>query len=295
MIAYPNDYDKIVIVFYPPFAGGKFLINNLGLNDQAVFQHSDLARRQIDNDFSYTDKIKYLSTQLKSAAKNAHWNDLELGCIQLFGYRGLDYQIEYPEILADQINPIVQTIISENLILFLCAHDIMALRSELNFWTNAKVIGFTNSDNFIKERLPKIFDHDKFRKIRSNYWNVVKGESWPELPPRTESEFLLLPAHVQSDLVGNFGNSISKWFLVESRRTKLFENSLAHIKKELGTRFYQIDVDEFYKDESTFLSTLTDCLQWLDLPRPRDDRHNRQYFQEWKATLNLINTANQGN
>ena len=295
MIAYPNDYDKIVIVFYPPFAGGKFLINNLGLNDRAVFQDSDLARRQIDNDFSYRDKLEYLSTHLDSAAKDAHWNDLKLGCIQLFGYRGLDYQLEYPEILADQTNPIVQTIISENLFLFLGAHDIMALRSELNFWTNAKVIGFTNSDSFVKERLPNVFDHDKFRKIRSDYWNTIKGESWPDLPPRTESEFLLLPIQVQSELVTNFGNKISKWFLKDNRRTKLFEKSLYNIKQQLGTRFYQIDVDEFYKDERTFLSTLKDCLQWLDLPEPRDDRDNCQYFQEWKATLNLIHTPDQGN
>lgn len=235
MIAYPNSYDKIVIVCYPQLAGGKFLINNLGLNDRAVFQDATLAHRQINGDFSYNDKLSYLSTQFKNTINNAKWDDLKLGCIQLFGVRSFEYQTKHPEILANQFNPTIQEIISENLFLFLVAHNTMALKSMLNFWTNAKVIGFTNSKNFINTRMT----------------NVDAGNRW-----------------------------------VES-----YENGISKIKKELDSRFYQIDVDEFYKDEHTFLSTLKDCLQWLDLPMPQNDRDNRQYFQTWKETLALINTS----
>ena len=238
MIAYPNSYDKIVIVCYPSMAGGKFLINNLGLNDRAVFQDAKLAHRQINGDFSYNDKLLYLSTQLKNTINNAKWDDLQLGCTQLFGFQSSEYQTKYPEILANRFDPTIQEIISENLFLFLVAHVPAALRSMLNFWTNAKVIGFTNSENFINTRT----------------------------------------LHVGT----------RRW-------AKLFENGIPEFKKELGSRFYQIDVDEFYKDEHTFLSTLKDCLQWLDLPMPQNDHDNRQYFQTWKENLALINTPDQGN
>jgi hypothetical protein len=217
-------------------AGGKFLINNLGLNDRAVFQDATLAHRQINGDFSYNDKLSYLSTQFKNTISNAKWDDLNLGCTQLFGFQSFEYQIKYPKILANQFNPTIQEIISENLFLFLAAHNTMALRSMLNFWTNAKVIGFTNSENFINTRTT----------------NFDTRDQWVEL----------------------------------------FENGISKFKKELDSRFYQIDVDEFYKDEHTFLSTLKDCLQWLDLPMPQNDHDNRQYFQTWKQTLDLINTSN---
>jgi hypothetical protein len=242
MIAYPNSYDKIVIVCYTPMAGGKFLINNLGLNDRAVFQDATLARRQINGDFSYNDKLRYLSDQLENTLKIAQWTDLGLGCDRLFGFRSLEYQIKYPKILVNQFDPTIQEIISENLFLFLVAHNTTALRSMLNFWTNAKVIRLSNSGNFINTRTTD-----------------VDTRRWGKL----------------------FENEIS-------------EIKISKIKKKLDLRFYQIDVDEFYKDEHTFLSTLKDCLQWLDLPMPQNDHDNRQYFLTWKEIMALINTPDQG-
>ena len=280
-------YDKIVIVCYPPLAGGKFLINNLGLNNQAVFRDSVLAQRQIKGDFSYEDKLAYISTQLEDTVKNSEWNDLNLGCSQLFGSNAHHYL----HLESIYFLPIVQTIISKNLFLF---YDTTELVRELDLWKNAKVIGFTNFKNFIKERKYKS-KQDEFEKLRSNYWNVIKGESWPEQPPKSESDFALLHDSVQSELINNFENLIFKWFDPNDRWVKWFEDKLTGIKEELGSRFYQIDVDEFYKDEQTFLSTLKDCLQWLDLPVPRNDRDNSQYFHQWKTTLDLINTSDQGN
>ena len=290
MIAYPNSYDKIVIVCYPPGAGGKFLINNLGLNDQAVFQDAILARRQINGDFSYNNKLSYLSAQFEHTVKNAKWNDLGLGCGYLFGYCGIDYQTQYPEILANQTDLSIPLIISENLFLFLVAHDTMVLRSILNFWTNAKVIGFTNFENFINTRSTNLYKYDKHEKHRLDYWNAVKGEAWPDSPPKSKSEFLLLPDWMQSELIDDFKNEISRLFDTRDQWVELYENDISKIKKDLNSRFYQIDVDEFYKDEQIFLSTLKDCLQWLDLPMPQNDHDNCQYFQTWKATLDLINT-----
>ena len=294
MIACPNPYDKIVIVCYPPGTGGKFLINNLGLNDQAVFQDSKLVRLQINNNFSYDDKIAYIFSQFEKTLQNRRWNDLGLGCGQLFGVDAIDYQTIYPEIFSTRFNTVVKTIISKNLFLFVVAHDTLILRKQLDFWVNAKVIGFTNFTNFINTRSPDWYQ-DKFKKIRSDYWDMIRDDSWPRSPPVSEPEFLLLPGPIQHELIDYFENDISRWFIKKDQEIGLFENDLSKIKNQLDSRFYQIDVDEFYKDEHTFLSTLKDCLQWLDLPMPQNDHDNRQYFQTWKETLALINTSDQGN
>ena len=291
MIAYPNPYDKIVIVCYPPGAGGKFLINNLGLNNQTVFQDSKLALLQINNNFSYDDKLAYIFSQFEKTLQNQYWDDLGLGCSHLFGIENIDYQTIYPEILSTMFNTVVKKIISENLFLFAVAHDTLVLRRQLNFWVNAKVIGFTNSTNFINTRNLNSYS-DKFKKIRSTYWSAIRDNSWPSLPPVSEAEFLLLPISIQTELINNFENEISRWFIDKNQKIKLHENDLFEIKNQLDSRFYQIDVDDFYKNEQTFLSTLKNCLHWLNLPMPVNEYDNVHYFQTWKNMLQLLSTLN---
>jgi hypothetical protein len=294
MIACPNPYDKIVIVCYPPGAGGKFLINNLGLNDQAVFQDSKLAHLQINNNFSYDNKIAYIFSQFEKTLQNRRWNDLELGCGQLFGIDNIDYQTIYPEIFSTRFNIVIKTIISKNLFLFVVAHDTLVLRKQLDFWVNAKVIGFTNFTNFINTRNPDWYQ-DKFKKIRSNYWDVIRDDSWPSSPPVSEAEFLLLPELIQHELINYFENDISRWFIKQDQKIGLFENDLFKIKNQLDSKFYLIDVDDFYNNKQTFLSTLKNCLHWLNLPMPVNERDNLQYFQTWKNMLDSLNPLNQNN
>jgi hypothetical protein len=290
MITYPNLYDKIVIVCYPPGAGGKFLINNLSLNNRAVFQDSKLAQLQINNNFSYNNKLAYIFNQFEETLQNRRWNDLGLGCDQLFGIQSTAYQTVYPEILSTRFNLILETIISKNLFLFLVAHDTLVLRKQLDFWINAKVIGFTNCKNFINTRKSHSCP-DNFKKVRSDYWNTIRDNTWPNDPPVTKSEFLLLPDTIRHELIVDFNNEIARWFIQEDQQIKLFENDLCKINNQLSSRFYQIDVDNFYRNEQTFISILKDCLQWLDLPMPSNEHDNFWYFRRWREVLGLLNPS----
>jgi hypothetical protein len=104
--------------------------------------------------------------------------------------------------------------------------------------------------------------------MRSTYWDVIRDDSWPSSPPVSESEFLLLPGPIQHELINYFENEISRWFIKKDQKIRLFENDLFKIRNQLDSNFYQINVDDFYKNEQTFLSTLKNCLHWsltLDL------------------------------
>ena len=81
--------DNLIICCYPSGAGGKFLINCLGLSDDAVFQSHILAEKQLNLNFSQFNKMEYLDTELKKITSN--WNDLNLGCEQLFGIPNHSY------------------------------------------------------------------------------------------------------------------------------------------------------------------------------------------------------------
>ena len=81
--------NRLIIVCYPRGAGGKFLINALGLSNGAVFQDNDLAMQQLSKLFTPEDKLAYIQTQVELITDQ--WTDLNLGCYQLFGMHNENY------------------------------------------------------------------------------------------------------------------------------------------------------------------------------------------------------------
>lgn len=144
------DTDKLIIVCYPSGAGGKFLINCLGLSDTAVFQDSLLASQQLNGLFTQQDKINLLLQRLDETVDE--WHDLDLGCGQLFGCGNLLYLGEYPElILSYEFPDCIQSLIKFNKhYFFIVAHNTIFLEKYLDIWKNAKVIMFENSQEFIR-------------------------------------------------------------------------------------------------------------------------------------------------
>lgn len=76
-----------IILYYPRWAGGKFIANCLGLSDQCVLQHADLVDLQLRGLLSPTDKFNLLVDRLAQSSRFA-WDDLGLGCVQLYAKPG---------------------------------------------------------------------------------------------------------------------------------------------------------------------------------------------------------------
>ena len=166
--------NNIVIVSYPIGAGGKFLINCLGLSDLAVFQDANSAEQQLDGKLSINDKIEYLSNAVINSTNN-NWNDLNLGCMQLFGVNSV-YYLMYPVDLIKQtmmFHPVIKRLSKKNLKFFLVAHSPCCLEKYLLTWPNAKIIQFENTKNFISFRQKNVV----------HMWDIVKGVDWPKDPP----------------------------------------------------------------------------------------------------------------
>lgn len=168
------DSENIILCVYPRFAGGKFLINSLGLCDQAVFQDSELAEKQLLGNFNSGDKLEFLLSMIDKN-NTGEWNDLGLGCVQLFGASERDYSESIPprnNVHGEQTIPytvnnitvnlkkIIETLSNGDLRFFLVVHDVSNLLPILNVWRNAKVIVFTNTANFKRLRNHKNNDSD---------------------------------------------------------------------------------------------------------------------------------------
>lgn len=144
---------NLVIVCYPPFAGGKFLISCLGLSDNCVLQDQELACKQLQKNFSTDDKINYIDDKLQQARDELVWNDLGLGCGQLFGVENDQYLNEYPEIFKNRYHNIVDSLSNSSKHLFFkVAHNTLYLDAYLKVWPNARLIVFKNYQDFIKHR-----------------------------------------------------------------------------------------------------------------------------------------------
>lgn len=160
--------DKIIIFCYPCHAGGKFLINSIGLSDSAVFQDSVLADKQISGQFSKEHKFSYLTSKIQSVTDR--WNDLDLGCGQLFN---VNPELYFETPVKIKFNDVIPRIIDNQLYFFLVAHRPLLLQQYLKFWINAKVVILENYNHFINDR------------IRQRFWRRVKHQNWPETSPRS--------------------------------------------------------------------------------------------------------------
>jgi len=131
-----------VAVLYPKGCAGKFIINALGLSSGALFQDRLLAQRQLNNAFSSRDKIEYLLTRLAMHDANTLWNDLDLGCIQLFGLDQFDINCNS----GANINIIKESIVKRKYI-FIVAHNRLEEQKILSRWNNARIIKLYNCNH----------------------------------------------------------------------------------------------------------------------------------------------------
>jgi hypothetical protein len=292
-----RNYDKIVIVCYPPGAGGNFLINCLSLTNQCVLRDSILAEQQLISGFDVNKKLKYLNDNLEISKNTKQWNDLNLGCCQLFGFTNSLYLTEYPEILETQFNYIIPQLIKQNKYLFIIAHTMQHLEAYQKFWTNSRVIFLTEYEKFIQQSGYKSSTL-KLKKIHQ-YWDIVKDENWPTLPPLSPDEFLKLPSLVQQELRENYHNEIFKWFDYIDLQLKLFNSDVYKYQSLLKQRSFIWNVaDTFNGNVSKCLSEFHRCAKWLNLEIEADDNDIINYYNNWLNTVKvttLVNPSNKGN
>jgi hypothetical protein len=162
--AFNFDTKNIILWHYPSYTGGNVVKTSLGLSDDMVFQHQNLAQAQIDGNFSFEDKKEYILRRLEQEdIASDSWGDLGLGCSHLFmgdpvGHtkdnNDAMYNI-YCNILDKShklINNTVRFLSSESndkLLFSLNWHKVKLSRGA---FPNAKIITFKNNTQMINHR-----------------------------------------------------------------------------------------------------------------------------------------------
>jgi hypothetical protein len=205
--------DRLIFVAYIGGAGGKFLINCLGLSDHVVFSDHKLVHKQLENKFTPTDKLLHLETKLNENINS--WNDLETYATNLF-------ELNLDEFLRGTWESFFQLMIKTSMFSLLSNQNkyfcIETMSTDLDkiqeIFPNAKIIlfekeytNFTLWRNLSKEELYK-----NQQQSLIYYWNSIKGANWPNLPPIDQKEFTLLDPTIQQELLDKFNGTILYYY-----------------------------------------------------------------------------------
>lgn len=142
---------NLIIACYKQGAGGKFLLNAIGLSKGAVLQDADLARQQLIGQLSSDHKLNLLMSRIKD--NDPGINDLGLGCFKLFGIPSSDYFTKFTSVPSEtfDFDPVIETLSKSDLKFCLVSHLHTLLLKQLEVWPNANLIFFKNQDNFISQ------------------------------------------------------------------------------------------------------------------------------------------------
>jgi hypothetical protein len=249
----------IVFVCYPPFAGGKFLINCLGLSNDATLQNSKLLNLQT------SEKFDTLTSSLRNVTGS--WDDLKLGCKQLFGLSARDIQ-------KQNITKTVETINKElngySGVCFLVIHTLEELSNALCVWANPRIVLFKNTDKFIKHRL------DINTKLK-NYWSTISQKDWPVDAPTTVEEYIKLPTHIYNVLEVNHSNKIYEMIMCYDDPLQQFQT----IIRDKDVSYWDT---EWYFSKTDTVIHINKLYKVLKL-QTIDIRYIEMYYDEWIHTM----------
>lgn len=163
---------QIVIVYFPRFAGGKFLINCLSMSAHGVFSDSRYAEAEFPqyvtefHSSNVTDAVLWqrllgdyyedfklacaTDTLPASADLMNRWFSMELGCEKLFGVNPRLYNDVSTDAMKNQnFNNVIHTLSNQtDKKFFLVAHDRDTLSDMLAVWPNAIVVRLHSFVNF---------------------------------------------------------------------------------------------------------------------------------------------------
>lgn len=265
--------NNLVIVVYPPGAGGKFLINCLGLSSDAVFQDNVLALRQLDGNFDPTAKFNLLIDRINQTVR---WNDLSLGCSELFGIPNDWYSLFPPSIMAvpEMFSESIEHLSNSDKKFFLVAHSPELVPRYLGVWPRAKIVYFQNCLDFIRSRKFQMFG-DELTAL----WNERRGDIWPPTPPKTYTEFLRLDDALRRDISKNH-EIVSRLYIVE-------QGLIAHeqsFAKFPGAVSWDNNV---YFSSADTVSAINDLYTQLGLADFNEDSV-KKYYESWMAKLSEL-------
>ena len=135
------NYDRIILLKYNFGGGGRFLINCLGLSDDATFLCPAISKLQLSGKFPPEKKLKYLLIRLRKCRNTREWDELGLTDKSFWRISDHDFYFRSEEDIINYNYPeVISECIDNGKYIFISTHEDEYIRKLKNCWKNCKYI-----------------------------------------------------------------------------------------------------------------------------------------------------------
>lgn len=269
--------DKVIILYYPTFAGGKFITNCLSLSQHAVPQNRQVANYLLKNPTDYTYRLDAVLSTLPPKNKMKEWrNGWEFGDSDFFQGDVLTQVNNWKQGITTNksVDLLLSELIENNMCFFVTAHSggVSEVKILVDLWKNAKLIGLINYSKFWniainlkgnKINQPMLVSYAG-NDCKQKY-QILKGPDWPDWN-------IFERCHYDVDKLANYV-TISNEIKEEMKNFYRWD--------QIKNQIFCLDVDNSYFNKEIFLDTIKQLYNWLgftDYDRNLIEQYYHQYM-----------------
>lgn len=279
---------NLIVMWYPRFAGGKFIMNCLSLSRHCVPMDIEMCNHLVNFPTDYSYRLSKVIATLPPKEDMDRWHNYEFNNAKFYDDPEPDkYKSEnllfsrYQKgiIHKDGIDKRISTLIDKNIDFFAetRANNIDHITQYTSLWPNARIIKLINFEKFQPLAASKKQKNNISRPM-SDYcgnesrekYDSLKGDSWPDWKIFEKNDY-----------------NIDK----VAKHVKISDEIVAEIKEfypwhTISNPIFNIDVDETYFDQDKFFTQIKNLYDWLGY----DDFNETLLSQYYTAYIGLHKT-----
>lgn len=249
--------DRIVIVHFPAFSGGKFLMNCLSLSRHCVPQNTTAARYLIDHPDDYDYRLHSVCSTLPTPLDMQNWREKwEFGDTEFYQGAVSEHLEAWYENRPTPIDDFLQSLIQNNLCFFMTSHGGWSnVKAIVKAWPHARIILLINSARFwslavkLKQR-PTLTQSHCFRDYAGNEcwesYDLLRGPDWPDWIFFEKNSYDIDKVSKYVTITLEIRREIKKYYEWHENTNNLF----------------CFDVDNNYFSRKSFLTTMKQLYDW---------------------------------
>lgn len=287
---------KVVILYYPPGAGGKFLTSCLSLASNCAFPDP----MYVNTSLTSVEKFDIFMGRLDTVG--ATWNDFLIRPTKfyigsdrnqnVYNLQAMQYLVDNPDLNPRDFVKLEPVDIGESTLLTL-THSIQHLSILCRIWPNAHVIYYTNVNKFVNRyRKQKISNSEIapenymtiFQTVQKNkrQYNDIAGADFPSFS-KVLADKNNIPQEVKDEYPGLYNELLLMYYYVDFYKTMTqsclnFNTSCYFDKQEtleqIEKVYKHLQLENF---DSAMIAQLYD--KWIDtVQRLQNTTHSNRSF-----------------
>lgn len=289
------DTDQLVLICYPGYAGGNFIINCLALSQDSNYYQVD------DFDTIIKDKqslFQKFINSINSQSLIGEWQDFfikkDSTDKDILSNSPFGILTPISTISIDLMSPGIfpNFLFRSNLCkltndtthkFFVGFHHPLQVDKILELYKNAKLVVFENYRNFLEFRQRDLM----YTLFLQPHWNNIKGDNWPESAPFDLKSFQSYPKLIYDEVSSMFPEFLKELSIISAWRKDYYsdyDNSIEKYKNNDNIIFWNVDAQ---LNQNQMLIQIEQLYKKLGL-RDFNKEQISEFYTAWYTKLKQI-------